>query len=96
MRTFILVNPAAEEIIPALLTACRCCMDGMRRGVPPSLSCRGQHAPVLLNNAAHRKKRRKKPMSNEIGGVIYKIAPAGFLYHIYQKQAQIWASGGGG
>lgn len=35
-------------------------------------------------------------MSNEIGGVIYKIAPAGFLYHIYQKQAQIWASGGGG
>lgn len=35
-------------------------------------------------------------MSNEIWGVIYKIAPAGFLYHIYQKQAQIWASGGGG
>lgn len=35
-------------------------------------------------------------MSNEIGGVIYKIAPAGFLYHIYQKQAQIWPSGGGG
>lgn len=35
-------------------------------------------------------------MSNEIWGVIYKIAPAGFLYHIYQKQAQIWASGGEG